>query len=135
MSEPFAVDGLNFLIVDDSTSMRKIIIRAIKPMGKVVFHEAHSGKNALTVLKEQPVDFIVCDWNMPGMTGIELLRALRADDKYKALPFLMVSAESKTENIMEAIQNGVNNYLPKPFNPDVLRKKIQFILESKEQEC
>lgn len=120
-----------FLIVDDSHSMRRIIKRTIRDMGCKAVFEADSGKEAMKILADAVVDFIVCDWNMPGMSGIELLQYVRASNVLKDMPFLMVSAESKTENIVEAIRNGVSNYLPKPFNAEMLRKKIEVILDAR----
>lgn len=131
----FDADKMTFLVVDDSHSMRRIIIRTLKAMGCETILEADCGRTALEVLRAEIVHFIVCDWNMPGMKGIDLLRELRADDEFKSIPFLMVSAESKTENIMEAIQNGVNNYLTKPFTAHILRKKIEAILHARRESC
>ncbi len=124
-----------FLVVDDSHSMRRIIIRVIAAMGCKTILEADCGKAALRVLEKSQVDFIVCDWNMPGMKGIDVLRFVRASETFKNTPFLMVSAESKTENIVEAIQSGVSNYLPKPFTPAILRKKIEVILDARSNKC
>lgn len=127
--------NMAFLVVDDSHSMRRIIIRVIASMGCKTILEADCGKAALKVMEESQVDFIVCDWNMPGMKGIDVLRFVRASETFKDTPFLMVSAESKTENIVEAIQSGVSNYLPKPFTPEILRKKIEVILNARSNEC
>lgn len=122
---------LMFLIVDDSQSMRKIIKRALSKIGFYNFLEAYDGKDALKVIDVNVVDFVVCDWNMPRMKGIDLLRELRMRDEYKNLPFLMVSAEAKTEDIFEAIQSGVTNYLPKPFSVEMLQRKIEAVLQFK----
>lgn len=124
-----------FLVVDDSHSMRRIIMRVLAAMGCKAILEADCGKAALQVLEKRNVDFIVCDWNMPGLKGIDVLRFVRASDVLKDVPFLMVSAESKTENIVEAIQSGVSNYLPKPFTPDILQKKIEAILNARKDAC
>jgi two-component system chemotaxis response regulator CheY len=121
---------LHFLVVDDSKSMRRIIIRTLKEMGCAEAHEASSAHIALDLLDREHVDFIISDWNMPGMKGIEFLIHVRAADKYKDLPFLMVSAEAKTENLMEAIKAGVSNYLTKPFTPELLQRKIEAILDA-----
>lgn len=126
---------MQFLVVDDSQSMRRIIARTLRKMGCEVVFEAHNGRSAWEHIQNERIDFIVCDWNMPGMKGIELLREIRKSDKYKDLPFLMVSAEVNTERIFEAIQCGVSNYLPKPFTPDILRKKIEVILDAKKGLC
>jgi len=119
---------LLFLIVDDSQSMRKIIKHALRKLGYTNTVEAYDGKDALKAMDTNEVGFVICDWNMPRMKGIEFLRVLRTKDEYKELPFLMVSAESKTENIFEAIQSGVTNYLPKPFSIEMLQRKIETIL-------
>jgi len=124
-----------FLVVDDSHSMRRIIMRVIAAMGCKNILQADCGKDALKVLENDAVDFIVCDWNMPGIKGIDVLRFVRASESLKEIPFLMVSAESKTENIVEAIQSGVSNYLTKPFTPDILRKKIEVILHARKGVC
>ena len=120
--------NLCFLVVDDSNSMRKIISRTIREMGFEYVFEADDGTDALQILERVNVGFVVSDWNMPRMKGIDLLNAIRNKNDYKDIPFLMVSAESKMDNIMEAIREGVTNYLPKPFTPDMLRKKIEVIL-------
>jgi two-component system, chemotaxis family, chemotaxis protein CheY len=126
---------MRFLVVDDSTSMRRIIIRTLKELGCTDILEAASANAALPILDQLEIDFIVCDWNMPGMKGIDLLRKVRSTEKLKNLPFLMVSAESNTEMMLEAIQCGVSNYLPKPFKPEILRKKIEVILDAQRTLC
>ncbi len=126
---------MRFLVVDDSTSMRRIIIRTLKELGCTEILEAASANAALPLLDELEIDFIVCDWNMPGMKGIDLLRMVRGSEKLKDLPFLMVSAESDTDMMLEAIQCGVSNYLPKPFKPEILRKKIEVIIDAQKAIC
>ncbi len=110
-------------------------MRTIKDLGCKDIHEAASANAALPLLEEYEIDFIVCDWNMPGMKGIDLLRKIRASDKMKNIPFLMVSAESNTDMMIEAIQCGVSNYLPKPFKPEILRKKIEVIIDAQKDYC
>ncbi len=126
---------MRFLVIDDSTSMRRIIIRTLKELGCTDILEAPSANAALPLLNELDIDFIVCDWNMPGMKGIDLLRKVRSTEKLKDLPFLMVSAESNTDMMLEAIQCGVSNYLPKPFKPEILRKKIEVIIDAQRTLC
>lgn len=130
-SAPEPRKELSFLIVDDSQSMRKIIKRGLSKLGYLKTLEAYDGKDALKVMAENAVDFVICDWNMPRMKGIDLLRELRTREEYKNLPFLMVSAEAKTEDIFEAIQSGVTNYLPKPFSVEMLQRKIEAVLHIK----
>src|SRR5690606_41960533 len=105
---------MRILIVDDFSTMRRIVKNLLGDLGFTNTAEAEDGHAALALLQSQPFDFVVTDWNMPGMTGIELLRAIRSDDKLKALPVLMVTAEAKREQIIEAAQCGVNGYIIKP---------------------
>ncbi len=130
-----ATAAMSFLVVDDSNSMRRIIMRTIKAMGCGPLFEAEDGKAAQELLDAKPVDFIVSDWNMPRMNGLQLLRYVRATPWGRDTPFLMVSAESKAEDIVEAIHSGVSNYLPKPFTPELLRKKIEVILQARLEAC
>lgn len=122
--------ALTFLVVDDSITMRRFIKRCLREFGAVSIHESESANAAWGAVCAGGVDFILCDWNMPGTSGIDLLARVREDPRYSSLPFLMVSAESKLENIMEAIQNGVSNYLTKPFTKDSLARKIIAILDT-----
>lgn len=115
------------LVVDDFSTMRRIVKVTLKQLGYTALYEAEGGEEAQALLKENQFDLIVCDWNMPGMNGIELLRWMRATDGQKKIPFLMVTAEAKRENIVEAIQAGVSNYVVKPFTKQVLAEKIQNI--------
>jgi two-component system chemotaxis response regulator CheY len=121
---------MRILVVDDAPPMRKIIGKMLKGLGYTDIAEASDGGEALRVMRSQQVDFIICDWNMPGMTGIELLRTVRGDSKFKNLPFLMVTAESKKKNVIEAVRAGVSNYVIKPFNQKVLEEKLNAILTS-----
>ena len=118
-----------FLIVDDFATMRRIIRNLLRQLGYNNIEEAEDGAVGLRKLQSQEVDFVICDWNMPNMTGIELLREIRSDDSLKGLPFLMVTAEAIKENIIEAVKAGVSNYIVKPFTADVLQEKIEAILK------
>jgi len=118
-----------FLIVDDFATMRRIIRNLLRQLGYSSIEEAEDGVVALRKLESQEFDFIICDWNMPNMTGIELLREVRGNDALKELPFLMVTAEAIKENIIEAVKAGVSNYIVKPFTADVLQSKIEAILK------
>jgi two-component system chemotaxis response regulator CheY len=118
-----------FLVVDDFATMRRIIRNLLRQLGYSKIEEAEDGAVALRKLKSQPFDMVICDWNMPNMTGIELLREVRADDAIKETPFLMVTAEAIKENIIEAVKAGVSNYIVKPFTADVLSSKIDAIFK------
>ena len=122
--------SLRFLMVDDAPAMRKIIGKMLKGMGYFAIVEANDGGGALKILRSDQIDVVICDWNMPGMTGIELLREVRADAQLKQLPFLMVTAEAKKRNVLEAVRAGVSNYIIKPFNQAVLEEKLRVILAS-----
>ena len=121
--------NMKILVVDDFPTMRRIIKNLLKQLGFQHIMEAEDGMNALDLLKEGSFDFVVTDWNMPGMSGLELLKAVRADAKLAALPVLMVTAESKREQIIEAAQAGVNGYIVKPFTAITLKEKIEKIFE------
>lgn len=120
---------MKILIVDDFSTMRRIIKNLLRDLGFNNTQEADDGMTALPMLKTGGFDFLVTDWNMPGMTGIDLLKAVRADDSLKSLPVLMVTAEAKREQIVEAAQAGVNGYVVKPFTAAVLKEKIDKIFE------
>jgi two-component system, chemotaxis family, chemotaxis protein CheY len=115
---------MKVLVVDDFATMRKIIKNVLKQINIENVLEAENGKHALTVLKNDTVDLIISDWIMPEMTGIEFLKACKADETIKKIPFIMVTAEAQKDNIMEAIKSGVDNYIVKPFTPDKLREAI-----------
>lgn len=121
--------NMKILIVDDFSTMRRIIKNLLRDLGFTNTQEADDGSSALPVLKGSDFDFLITDWNMPGMTGIELLKAVRADDGLKNLPVLMVTAEAKREQIIEAAQAGVNGYVVKPFTAQALQEKIEKIFE------
>jgi two-component system chemotaxis response regulator CheY len=122
--------NLKILIVDDFATMRKVIRNLLKQGGFENVVEAEDGVAALKALKSQPVDFIISDWNMPNMSGLELLKAVRSDDELKALPFLMVTAEALKDNVVAAVKAGVSNYIVKPFTAEVLNEKIEKIVKS-----
>ena len=121
--------NLKILIVDDFATMRKVIRNLLKQSGYENIVEAEDGVNALKILKSQQVDFVVSDWNMPNMSGYELLKAVRADEELNALPFLMVTAEGLQENVVAAVKAGVSNYIVKPFTSETLDEKIKQIME------
>ncbi len=122
--------NLKILIVDDFATMRKVIRNLLKQGGFENVVEAEDGVAALKVLKSQQVDFIISDWNMPNMSGLELLKAVRGDDELKALPFLMVTAEALKDYVVAAVKAGVSNYFVKPFTAEVLNEKIEKIVKS-----
>ena len=123
---------LNILIVDDVSTMRRIIQNLLRDLGFNNTQEAVDGKSALPILQSGNIDLLITDWNMPGMTGIELLRTVRADEKLADLPVLMVTAESNRGQIIEAAQAGVNGYIVKPFTAVTLKEKIDKIFERAE---
>jgi len=120
---------MKFLVVDDFSTMRRIIRNLLKELGFTNIDEAEDGVSALAKLRGGGFDFVVSDWNMPNMTGIELLRAIRADETLKHLPVLMVTAEARKENIVEAAQAGASGYVVKPFTAVTLDEKISKILQ------
>ena len=120
---------MKILIVDDFSTMRRIIKNLLRDLGFNNTQEADDGNTALPILQSGNFDFLVTDWNMPGMTGIDLLKAVRADAKLASLPVLMVTAEAKKDQIIEAAQAGVNGYIVKPFTAVTLKEKIDKIFE------
>ena len=120
---------MKILVVDDFSTMRRIIRNLLRDLGFTNTDEADDGNTALPMLQSGKYDFLVTDWNMPGMTGIDLLRNVRADDNLKSLPVLMVTAEAKRDQIVAAAQAGVNGYVVKPFTAAVLKEKIDKIFE------
>jgi len=119
--------NMKILVVDDFSTMRRIVRNLLKELGFSNVHEAEDGVDALKKLRAETFDFVVSDWNMPNMTGIELLREIRADGALKHLPVLMVTAEAKRENIIEAAQAGASGYVVKPFTAITLDEKLQKI--------
>ncbi len=122
---------MKFLVVDDFSTMRRIIKNLLHDLGYTNVTEADDGATALPMLQNGAFDFLITDWNMPGMPGLELLKAVRADARLKGMPVLMLTAESKREQIVEAAQAGVNGYVIKPFTAITLKEKIDKILESR----
>lgn len=119
--------SMKILVVDDFSTMRRIIKNILKQIGFTNVDEAENGQVALSKLLDGDYDFVVSDWNMPEMSGIELLKSVRSNETIKDLPFLMVTAEAKKENVVEAVKAGVNNYIVKPFTADTLQGKISKI--------
>ena len=117
--------NMDILIVDDFATMRRILRNVLKQIGLTSIKEADDGKSALKELKKKKFDLVLCDWNMPEMSGIELLKAIRADDELKDIPFVMVTAESQRDNILEAVKAGANNYIVKPFTADTIGEKLK----------
>jgi len=115
---------MNILVVDDFSTMRRIVKNLLVEIGFKNIEEADDGNTALPILEKGGVDFLVTDWNMPGMPGIDLLKAVRANPALATLPVLMVTAEAKREQIMEAAEAGVNGYVVKPFTADTLKEKV-----------
>ncbi len=123
--------ALKFLVVDDSVTMRRIVVNTLKNLGYTDIVEAGDGKEALEKLKSTPdINFVITDWNMPNMTGLELTQAIRGDEKLSELPILMVTTRGVKEDIIQALKARVNNYVIKPFTPQVLQEKINQILEN-----
>ena len=121
-----------FLVVDDFATMRKIIKKVLTELGYTNVEEAEDGKPAFQSLQTahnsgQPFQFVISDWNMPGMTGIDLLRSCKADPNLKHIPFMLVTAESEQKNIVEAAKAGVSDYVVKPFNANTLKGKLERI--------
>jgi two-component system, chemotaxis family, chemotaxis protein CheY len=121
--------NMKILVVDDMSTMRRIVKNILKQLGFNNLEEAENGQEALTKLKADTYGFVVSDWNMPIMMGIDMLRAIRADEKLKKIPVLMVTAEAQKENLMEAVQAGVSNYVVKPFTAETMQEKINKIFK------
>ena len=122
---------MKILVVDDFSTMRRIVRNLLVELGfsNPLIQEADDGENALVLLRSQPFDLVVTDWNMPNMTGIDLLRAIRAEAALKGLPVLMVTAENNRDQIIAAAQAGVNGYIVKPFTAVTLKEKLTKIFE------
>ncbi|HYH18269.1 MAG TPA: chemotaxis response regulator CheY [Azospirillum sp.] len=119
---------MKILVVDDYATMRRIVRNLLTQIGYTDIDEAGDGVQALAKLRESKFGLVISDWNMEPMTGLQLLKEIRADAKLAYLPFIMVTAESKTENVIAAKQAGVNNYIVKPFNAETLKMKIQAVI-------
>lgn len=122
---------IKVLVVDDFSTMRRIVKNILKQIGYSDIEEAEDGNSALVRLRQGGFGLVVSDWNMPNMTGLDLLKAIRADNVLNTMPVLMVTAEAKKENVLDAIKAGVNNYVVKPFTADVLKEKIEKIFDNK----
>ena len=121
--------ALRFLVVDDSVTMRRIVLNSLKQIGHEEFVEAADGREALTKLTaDDGINFVITDWNMPDVTGLDFVKQVRSNPKYASLPILMVTTRGMKEDIVEALQAKVNNYIVKPFTPQVLREKIEQII-------
>ena len=121
--------NMNILVVDDFSTMRRIVKNLLMEIGFKNIVEADDGKTALPILENGGIDFLVTDWNMPGMAGIDLLKAVRANPNMSSLPVLMVTAEAKREQIIEAAEAGVNGYVIKPFTAITLKEKVDKVFE------
>ena len=119
--------SMKVLVVDDFATMRRIVKGVLKQLGFSDIIEAEDGQLALKELQKEKVGLIVSDWNMPNMTGLDLLKAVRADANLKSTPFLMVTAEGQKENVVQAVQAGVSNYIVKPFTPETFSAKLEKI--------
>jgi two-component system chemotaxis response regulator CheY len=119
---------MKFLVVDDFSTMRRIVKNLLHDLGYPNVTEADDGKTALPMLQAGGFDFLISDWNMPGMSGLDLIKAVRSDAKLAKLPVLMLTAEAKREQIIEAAQAGVNGYVIKPFTAETLKEKLDKIL-------
>ena len=121
--------NMNVLIVDDFATMRRILRNILRQIGFTSITEADNGKAALTELKKQQFGLILCDWNMPEMSGFELLQNLKSDEELKDVPFVMVTAEAKKENIIDAVKAGVSSYVVKPFTAETIGEKLKKVFD------
>jgi len=121
--------NMKILTVDDFSTMRRIIKNMLRQLGYNNIVEAEDGAAALSLLQREKVDFVISDWNMPHMSGLDLLKAIRADENLKPIPFLLVTAEALKEYVVEAVKAGVNNYVVKPFTAETLKEKIDTIFQ------
>ena len=124
-----AAKDLNFLVVDDFSTMRRIVRNLLKELGYNKIEEAEDGVDALEKIRAGQIDFVVADWNMPNMDGLELLKTIRADDALKHIPVMMVTAEAKKENIIAAAQAGASGYVVNPFTAAILEEKLNKVFE------
>lgn len=121
--------SIKVLIVDDFATMRRILKNILKQLGFKNLMEADDGTTAMDVLERNDIDLVISDWNMPKMTGLELLKWVRGNKKYSKTPFLMVTAEAQKQNVIEAVQAGVSNYVVKPFTAEAISDKLKKILK------
>ena len=120
---------MKILVVDDFSTMRRIVKNLLMQLGFNQIEEAEDGKVALNKLNAGKFDFVISDWNMPNMMGIDLLRSVRSDPVLKSIPFMMITAESQKDNVLQAVQAGVSNYVVKPFTADTLETKLAMIFK------
>ncbi|MBU2631441.1 MAG: response regulator [Proteobacteria bacterium] len=121
--------SIKVLIIDDFATMRRILKNVLKQLGFKNLVEADDGTTAWEILEGQQIDLIIADWNMPKLTGFELLKKVRASDLHKSIPFLMVTAEAQKEQVLEAVHAGVSNYVVKPFTAEAIANKLEKILK------
>lgn len=121
--------NMKILVVDDTAVMRRVAKNILKKLGYANVEEAANGQEAMQKLRSDTYGFVVSDWNMPVMTGIDMLRTIRADDKLKTIPVLMITAEAQQGNLVEAIQAGVSNYIVKPFTAETMQEKLEQIFQ------
>jgi two-component system chemotaxis response regulator CheY len=117
--------NIRILIVDDFSTMRRLIKKILTDLGADDVIEAENGSNAWDILSREKINLVICDWNMPNMSGMELLEKVRADETLADIPFIMVTAEGKKDNVTAATKKGVTGYVTKPFNAESLRSKIK----------
>lgn len=122
---------MNYLVVDDATTMRRIVINALAALGFSGVIEASDGQDAFVKLKDpnNKIDFVITDWNMPNMSGLELIKAIRADEDLKNMPIILVTTRGEKTDIIEALKSGVDNYVVKPFSPSILKGKLESVLQ------
>ena len=121
---------MKFLVVDDSPTMRRIVINALKTFGYEDVVEASDGLEGLSQLRNEKIDFVITDWNMPNMNGLEFTKSIRTDSKNPNVPILMVTTRGLKQDIVEALKAKVNNYVVKPFTPQILKEKIDAIFKT-----
>lgn len=119
--------NITILVVDDFATMRRIVKGVLKKLGFRNIIEAENGKTALSKLKKEDVGLVISDWNMPEMTGLGLLKAVKTEEKFKDLPFIMLTAEGQKDCVIEAVKAGVTNFIVKPFTPDTLKEKLNAV--------
>jgi two-component system chemotaxis response regulator CheY len=122
--------NMKILTVDDFSTMRRIIRNMLRQLGYTNIVEAEDGAEAWSLLQREKVDFVISDWNMPKMNGLDLLKAIRADEHLKPIPVLLVTAEALKDNVVAAVKAGVNNYVVKPFTAETLKEKIDAIFKA-----
>jgi two-component system, chemotaxis family, chemotaxis protein CheY len=122
--------AIKFLVVDDSLTMRRIVVNALKAIGYESVIEAADGKEAFGKLQAEGADFVISDWNMPEMNGLDLVKSIRTSTAYSDTPVLMVTTRGNKDDVIEAMQARVNNYIVKPFTPQALKEKLDQILKT-----